>query len=85
MHSTSDYIKAAQGLDAEFWGDRTALFMEYITKDLTERHWNGIFGGLAAISKGVAAEATVETGAPPTPQERVPLPPLDPPSPPAED
>ena len=36
MHSTGDYVEAAQGFNAEFWGDRMALFMDYITKDLTE-------------------------------------------------
>lgn len=85
MHSTGDYVEATQGFNAEFWNERTALFMEYITKDLTERHWNGIFAALAAVSKRVAAEVAVETGAPPVPRERVPLPPSDPPSPPAED
>ena len=85
MHSTGDYVEATQGFNAEFWGDRTALFMDYITNDLTERHWNGIFGALAAVSKRVVAEVAVETGAPPAPRERVPLPPSDPPSPSAED
>ena len=85
MHSTGDYLKAAQGFNAEFCGMCTALFMDYITKDLTERHWDGVFGGLAAVSKRVAAEVAAETGAPPAPREHVPLPPSDPPSPPAED
>ena len=85
MHSTSDYVEAAQDFNAEFCGMRMALFMNYITKDLTKRHWDGVFGGLAAVSKRVAAEVAAETGAPPAPRERVPLPPSDPPSPPAED
>ena len=85
MHSTGDYVEATQGFNAEFCGMRTALFMDYIAKDLTERHWDGIFGGLAAVSKRVAAEVAAETGAPPAPRECVPLPPSDPPSPPAED
>lgn len=83
MHLTGDYIKATQSFNAEFWGQRTALFMEYITKDLTERHWDGIFRGLTAVSKRVAEEVAIATGAPQVPQERVPLPPSDPPSPPA--
>ena len=85
MHSTGDYVEAAQGFNAEFYGVRMALFMDYISKDLSERHWDGIFGGLAAVSKRVAAEVAAETGAPPAPRERVPLPPSDPPSPPAKD
>lgn len=85
MHLTGDYIEATQSFNAEFCGPRTALFMEYITKDLAERHWDGIFRGLAATVKTVAREAAAEAGVPQTSQERVPLPPSDPPSPPAED
>ena len=85
MHSTGDYMEATQSFNAEFWGPRTTLFMEYITKDLAERHWDGIFRGVAAVSKRVAVEVAAEKGAPRVPQERVPLPPSDPPSPPAED
>jgi hypothetical protein len=85
MHSTGDYIEATQCFNAEFWGQRTALFMDYITKDLTERHWDGIFRGLATVSKRVAEDVAIATGAPQALQERVPLPLSDPPSPPAED
>ena len=67
MHSTSDYIEATQGFNAKFWNEHTALFMEYITKDLTKQHWNSIFAGLAAVSKRVAAEVAAEAGAPPAP------------------
>jgi hypothetical protein len=57
--------------------------MEYITKDLSERHWDGIFRGLAVMSVKTAVEAEVENTAPQASKERVPLPPSDPPSPPA--
>lgn len=59
--------------------------MEYITNDLAERHWDGIFRGLAAVSKRVTEEVAIAAGAPRESNERVPLPPPDPPSPPAED
>jgi hypothetical protein len=59
--------------------------MEYITNDLVERHWDGLFRALAAMSVKIAREVAAETGAPQVPQERVPLPHSDPPSPPAED
>lgn len=85
MHSSGDYIEATQSFNAEFCGCRTALFMEYVTKDLTERHWDGIFRGLAAMSKKVVAEVAAEKGSRQVSQERVPLPPSDPPSPPAVD
>ena len=58
MHLTSDYIEATQGFTSELWGQCTMLFMEYITKDLTEKHWDGIF-----------LEIAVAAGAPPVPQK----------------
>ena len=85
MHSTGDYIEATECFNAEFWGPRTALFMEYIAKDLAQRHWDGIFRGLVAMSVKVAREVAAEKGALQTPRERVPLPHSDPPSPPAKD
>ena len=81
MHLTGDYIEATQSFNAEFWGQHTTIFMEYITKDLTGRHWDSIFGGLAAVSKRVSEEIAIAAGAPLVQKERVPLPPLDPPSP----
>ena len=59
--------------------------MEYISDDLVERHWDGIFRSLAAMSVKVAREAAAETGAPQAPRKHIPLPSSDPPSPPAED
>jgi len=84
MHLTGDYVKASQSFNTDFWGPRTQVFMDYITKDLVERHWDGIFRGLATVSKRVANEIAIAAGAPVTQQECVPLPPSDPPSPPAE-
>ena len=85
MHSTGDYIEATQSFNAEFCGHRTTIFMEYITKDLTERHWDGIFRGLAAMSKKVTGEVAAKKGSLQVPHECVPLPPSNPPSPPAKD
>ena len=59
--------------------------MEYITNDLVEGHWDGIFRAFAAMSVKIAKEVAAEVGAPQVPQKRVPLPQSDPPSPPAED
>ena len=85
MYSSGECIEASQSFNAEFWGPRTALFLVYIKNDLIERQWDGIFRGLAAISVKVATEAAVEKGIPLAPRERVPLPPSDPPSSPAQD
>ena len=84
MYSTGDCIEATQSFNAEFWGPRTALFMSYIKNDLVERHWDGIFRGLAAASVMLATEVAVENGVPQAPKERVPLPASDPPSSPAQ-
>jgi len=83
MHSTGDY-KATQSFNAEFWGQHTVIFMDYITKDLVKGHWDGIFRGLSAVSMRVTDEIAVMSGAPPVLQECVPLLPLDLPSLPAE-
>ena len=85
MYSTGDFIEATQSFNSEFLGPHTTLFMEYISKDLTGRHWDSICRGLAAISVKATMEAAVEKGVPQAPKERVPLPPSDPPSPPTLD
>ena len=54
--------------------------MEYISNDLAEKHWDGIFRALAAVSKRVAEEVATETAA--SCAECAPLPTSDPPSPP---
>jgi len=59
--------------------------MDYITNDLSERHWNSIFATLSVFSIRVLSEEAVLNGEPEEPCERVPLPPSDPPSPPRDD
>ena len=59
--------------------------MEYITNDIVERHWDGIFRALATMSVKIMKEVAAEVGAPQVPQKCVPLPQSDPPSPPAKD
>ena len=85
IYSTGDFIEVIQSFNNEFWGPRTTLFMEYISKDLTGRHWDSIFRGAAAVSVKATMEAAVEKGVPQASKERVPLPPSDPPLPPAQD
>lgn len=83
MHLTGDYIDSTQSFNAEFWSGRTTLFMDYIANDLTERNWDGIFRGLAAVSNKVPDEVAIQVGALTAEKTRVPLPASDPPSPPA--
>ena len=80
MYLTGDYVEPSESFNTEFCGPRTEIFMEYISNDLAEKHWDGIFRALAAVSKHVAQEVTEETAAFRT--ERAPLPASDPPSPP---
>ena len=82
---TGEYVEPEEKFSTNLCGPRTVRFMEYITDDLTERHWDGIFRGLAAMSVKVAKKAAAKVGAPQAPRKRVPLHASDPPSPPAED
>ena len=82
MHSTGDYIEASQSFNADLGGPRTKIFMDYITKDLAERQWDGIFRGVATVSRRVADEVAIAVGAAVSPPERARLPPSDPPTPP---
>lgn len=82
MHSTGDYIEPTQPFNAEFWGPRSVRYMDYIANDLNERHWESIFDALSSFSSRSEKEEAVRYGVPEGPQERVPLPPSDPPSPP---
>jgi len=84
MHTTGDFIEASQCFNAEWCGPRTEIFMDYVNNDLAERQWDGIFRGLATVSRRVASEVAVAVGAPVSRPERAPLPPSDPPSPPGE-
>lgn len=72
MHTTGDYIEAAQSFNAEFWVQSTALFMNHITRDLSKRHWDGIFRGLTAMLSRATAQAAVEKGGSQAPEEHVP-------------
>ena len=85
MYLSGNYIEPTQSFNAEFWSDRTRLFMDYISKDLSESHWDSIFRGLAAVSVKATVEAAAEKGIPQAPLEHVPLPASDLPSPPAQD
>lgn len=80
MYLTGDYVEPSESFNTEFCGPRTEIFMEYISNDLAEKHWDGIFRALGAVSKRVAEEVAAETAT--SRAERPPLPASDPPSPP---
>jgi len=79
---TGDFIEPAQQFNAEFWGSRTTRYMDYVTNDLKERHWNSIFTALSIFTIRASREAAVLNSAPEEPCKCTPLPPSDPPSPP---
>ena len=70
---------------ADFWGLKTACYMDYITNDLDERHWNSIFTLLSYIAAWALKEEVVCNGTPKAPHEHMPLPPSDPSSLPCDD
>jgi hypothetical protein len=81
MFTTGDYVASTQQFNSGDWGPTTTQFMDYIAHDLGERHWFSIFTALSSYSARVAKEEAAKNGASEQSQERVPLPPSDPPSP----
>ncbi|KAF9791047.1 hypothetical protein BJ322DRAFT_1104702 [Thelephora terrestris] len=82
LHLSGDYVGPTESFNTEFCGPRTELFMAYISKDLAEKHWDGIYRALAVVSKRVDQEVNDQVGASCAAHEHVPLPMSDPPSPP---
>lgn len=85
MHVTGDFIEPVQRFTSEFWGPSTTRYMDYIANDLNEKHWTSIFYALTSFSARKEREEAVHYSKPEESQERVPLPPSDPPSPPHDD
>jgi hypothetical protein len=84
MHATGDFITSGQQFNTEFWGPTTVKFMDYLANDLNEHHWNSIFSALSSFSAKVSREEAIYNNVPEEEEERVPLPPSDPPSPAAD-
>ena len=82
MYTTGDFVASAQQFNASNWGPTTAQFMDYIVHDLNDKHWDSIFIALASYSAQTTKDEAACNGALDEPQERVPLPASDPPSPP---
>ena len=83
MYVTGDFIISGQQFNADSWGTTTAQFMDYVVKDLKEKHWEAFFIALASFS--VQAEEATHDSAPAKSYECTPLPPSDPPSPACDD
>jgi hypothetical protein len=82
MYTTGDFVASTKQFNSGDWGPTTAQFMDHITHDLEEKHWFSIFTALSSYSTRIAKEESVKNGASEQLEERVPLPPSDPPSPP---
>jgi len=82
MHITGDFIMSAQQFGADFWGPRTVRYMDYIANDLSEKHWDSIFGALSSFSARKEKEDAICNSVSEESHKRVPLPLSDPPSPP---
>lgn len=82
MYATGDFIESGQKFNTELCGPRTARFMDFVSTDLGENQWDTIFISLSAFSRQTTRQQAVDHGEPEAPQERVPLPASDPPSPP---
>jgi hypothetical protein len=82
MYDSGDFIKSAKTFNGDDLGPKTLQYMEYITKDLSEKHWQSLFNALSTFSQIASKEEAIKNHAPEEPRGRVPLPPSDPPSPP---
>lgn len=85
MYTSGDFIVSGQPFNADSWGPATAKFMDYIAIDLKEKHWHSLFIALSSFSARAAREEALYNGVPVEADERVPLPPSDPPSPPCNE
>ena len=56
MYAMGDFIVSREPFSSDSWGSTTVQFMDYIANDLTERHWNSIFGMLYSFSAQVTKE-----------------------------
>ena len=83
MYDSGDFIASGQPFNTTSWGLSTAKFMDYITNDLNEGHWYSIFTALSSFSARIEGEEAIRNSVPEESNERVPLPPSDPPSPPS--
>jgi len=86
MHSGGEYIASGEVFSTEGWGPTTMKFMDPIANDLTKSQWGSIFSALHTFSARITKEEAMRNCAPEESHEspqREPLPPSDPPSPPA--
>lgn len=81
LHRTGDYVSCANEFSATNWLRATNMYVDKIKKDLTDDNWRAIFDALDRLQETRAQEAQVEAGV--VLEEREPLLPADPPTPPS--
>jgi len=80
LHRSGDYITGTNDFSATNWLRATNMYIDKITNDLTDDNWKAIFNALHWLQESRAHETKVEAGI--VLEEREPLLPADPPTPP---
>ena len=80
LHRSGDYISSANEFSTTNWLRATNMYIDKIKNDLTDDNWMAIFDTLHRLQESRAHEAQVEAGM--VLEEREPLLPADPPTPP---
>ena len=80
LHRSGDYVSSTNEFSSTKWVRTTNMYIDKIKNDLTDDNWKAIFDALYRLQESRAHEALVEAGI--VPEEREPLLPADPPTPP---
>ena len=80
LHHTGDYMSCSNEFSATNWVKMTNMYINKINNDLTDDNWKAIFNALDRLQETCAHEARVKAGV--VLEEREPLLPADPPTPP---
>ena len=80
LHRSGDYVPSTNEFSSTKWIRTTNMYIDKIKNDLTDDNWKAIFDALYRLQESRAHEALVEVGI--VPEEREPLLPADPLTPP---
>jgi hypothetical protein len=81
LHRTGDYLSSSNEFSTTNWLRTTNMYLDKIQNDLTSDNWSAIFKALHQLEDSCARAAQVEAGVT-APEDREPLLPADPPTPP---
>jgi hypothetical protein len=80
LHQTGNYVSSTIEFSATKWLRVTNMYIDKIKHDLDDDNWRAIFDALHELEEARIYEAQLEAGA--ILEEREPLLPADPPTPP---